>query len=356
MHQTTNATNSSLSEAVLVPAQISLEPVARENLSSRRPGSRFIAYQESAKPLARPFFLLDDVEQKKSSPEKSGFANVDRSAGQSNLRLYLNEACQEPLLTVQDEIELAARIKDGDETARERMIKANLRFVVKIARDYEGMGLPLLDLISEGNIGLMRAVDKFDPAKGGKLSTYSSWWIKQQMRRAITNQAKTIRLPAHAVEKVWQLRNISDRIQQEEGREATVEELSEETGYSRKKIAAMLETSVRPTSLDAKLGDEATSERSEMIADENADNPLDLLATKNSVGVVRKLLGELSERELKILNLRFGLSGGEPLTLSEIGAEMGVTRERIRQLQNQALERLRSFLARLDNEPAAEAA
>jgi len=228
--------------------------------------------------------------------------------------------------------------------------------VVKIARDYEGMGLPLLDLISEGNIGLMRAVDKFDPSKGGKLSTYGSWWIKQQMRRAITNQSKTIRLPTHAVEKVWKLRKISARVQQEEGREASVEELSEETGYSRKKIAAMLETSVRPTSLDCKIGDETSSERSELIADENAENPLAVLATKNSVGIISKLFKHLTDRETKILTRRFGLDGGEPLTLSEIGAELGVTRERIRQLQNQALTRLRTFLAELDNEPLAEGA
>jgi RNA polymerase primary sigma factor len=283
-------------------------------------------------------------------------AKRDRYTGDSALRLYLQDACEEPLLTVAEECELAGLIQQGDEAARERMIKANLRLVVKIAREYENLGLPLLDLINEGNIGLMRAVDKFDPTKGAKLSTYGSWWIKQQMRRAITNQSKTIRLPTHAVEKVWQLRKIIARYQETEGRDPSTEELANETGYSRKKIAAMLETSVRPTSLDARIGDESSSERSELIADANAENPLTVLATKNSVGVIRKLLAKLPTRELTILQRRFGLDDGDGLTLSEIGAEMGVTRERIRQLQNTALARLRGLMADLDNEPLAEPA
>jgi RNA polymerase primary sigma factor len=269
--------------------------------------------------------------------------------GDSSLRLYLREACEEPLLTIEEETQLAARIQAGDEAARERMIRANLRLVVKIAREYENLGLPLLDLINEGNIGLMRAVDKFDPTKGAKLSTYGSWWIKQQMRRAVTNQSKTIRLPIHAMEKVWQLRRITARYQEEKGREPSVEELSKETGYSRKKIAAMLATSVQPTSLDARLGDEGSSERSELIPDANAEDPLTALVTKNSVRVVQGLLSKLPARELTILQRRFGLDGGEGLTLSEIGAELGVTRERIRQLQNEALTRLRALMAKLDH-------
>lgn len=339
-----------------------IEPTAvspRSNRHSSSSPSKYVSRRKSSlgdsqKSLSSPFVLAEDIE-KRSVEAKPDAPSTARFGGQSNLQLYLNEACQEPLLTIQDEIDLAARIKNGDEAARERMIKANLRFVVKIARDYEGMGLPLLDLISEGNIGLMRAVDKFDPSKGGKLSTYGSWWIKQQMRRAITNQSKTIRLPAHALGKVWQLRKISARIQQTEGREASVEELAQETGYSRKKIAAMLETSVRPTSIDARIGDESSSERSELIADDNAENPLTVLATKNSVSVIQKLFKHLSTREIKILSRRFGLDGEEPRTLSEIGAELGVTRERIRQLQNQALAQLRGFLSELDNEPLAEA-
>jgi RNA polymerase primary sigma factor len=325
----------------------SVEPTIGGSSRKQRPNLSQTTRRKASAP--KPFVLTDDRPQTDATTPSTPI----RESGATSLRRYLKEACEEPLLTVQEEIELAARIQDGDEAARERMIKANLRFVVKIARDYENLGLPLMDLISEGNIGLMRAVDKFDPAKGGKLSTYSSWWIKQQMRRAITNQSKTIRLPAHAVEKAWELRKISARVQKEEGREATVEEMSSETGYSRKKIAAIMESSARPASLDARIGDDSSSERSELIADDNAENPAAVLATKNSIGIMAKLLKHLPGREIKILTRRFGLDGAEPLTLTEIGEELGVTRERIRQLQNQALSRLRGFMAELDNEAQA---
>lgn len=300
-----------------------------------------------------PFVLVDEPLPRVAGRREARSSTTASGASDSILRTYLNEACQEPLLTVQEEIELAAKIQSGDEAARERMIKANLRLVVKIARDYEGLGLPLLDLINEGNIGLMRAVDKFDPAKGGKLSTYGSLWIKQQMRRAITNQSKTIRLPMHAVEKVWKLRDIISRYKDEHGCEPTVQELAKATGYGKSKIAAMLESSLRPASLDAKIGDETSSERSELIADEMADNPFSVLETKQSVSVMRRLFNKLPERELKILSLRFGLSGDEPLTLSEIGELMGVTRERIRQLQNAALSKLRDLIEATDRSPSA---
>lgn len=294
----------------------------------------------------QPFVLVDEPLTDLRAGKESASGN--RSERETLLRMYLREACQEPLLTIQDEIDLAARIHAGDEAARERMIKANLRLVVKIARDYEGLGLPLLDLINEGNIGLMKAVDRFDPAKGGKLSTYGSLWIKQQIRRAITNQAKTIRLPMHAVEKVWRLREVIARYKEEHGCEPSVEELAQETGYGKRKIAAMLESSVRPTSLDAKIGDDDSSERSELVPDDQAENPFKVLETKQSIGLVKRLFKLLPEREMKILSLRFGLSGDEPLTLSEIGEIMGVTRERIRQLQNVALEKLRGLIDDVD--------
>ncbi len=347
-----------------------LEPIGTLPRKTRRNRQMVAGSRNRTSPTATnrlidesvPFVLADELRASEPTdaerPDRSlvPAPKRDRYTGDSALRLYLQEACEEPLLTVAEEGELAVLIQQGDEAARERMIKANLRLVVKIAREYENLGLPLLDLINEGNIGLMRAVDKFDPTKGAKLSTYGSWWIKQQMRRAITNQAKTIRLPTHAVEKVWQLRKIIARYQETEGRDPSTEELADETGYNRKKIAAMLETSVRPTSLDARIGDESSSERSELIADANAENPLTVLATKNSVGVIRKLLAKLPTRELTILQRRFGLDDGDELTLSEIGAEMGVTRERIRQLQNTALARLRGLMADLDNEPVTEPA
>jgi RNA polymerase primary sigma factor len=292
-----------------------------------------------------PFVMVDDPLPKFETSAPS----TPRDERESLLRLYLREACSEPLLTVEEEVELAALIQAGDDAARERMIKANLRLVVKIARHYEGLGLPLLDLINEGNIGLMRAVDKFDPSKGGKLSTYASLWIKQQMRRAITNQSKTIRLPMHAVEKVWRLRDVIARHKEQHGFEPSVEHLAKETGYGKRKIAAMLESSARPASLDARIGDDDSAERSQLVPDDQADNPFNVLEQKQSIGFMQRLIGSLPERELEILRLRFGLGGEDPLTLSEIGDVMGVTRERIRQLQNGALARMRELMEQVDS-------
>src|SRR5690349_904917 len=186
------------------------------------------------------------------------------------IKLYLREIGQVRLLTPQEEIELAARIKKGDKKAREQMIKANLRLVVKIAHDYEGLGLPLLDLINEGNIGLMKAVERFDPAKGGKLSTYGSWWIKQSIKRALANQSKTIRLPVHLVDKISKMRRIAMRLQEELGREPTDEELGEELGTTASRVAQMRMAAIRPASLDAPIGNEDSNDFAEVVEDEAA--------------------------------------------------------------------------------------
>src|SRR5271156_5258589 len=190
--------------------------------------------------------------------------------GDTAIRLYLREIGQVKLLTPDEEIQLAARIKKGDKKAREHMIKANLRLVVKIARDYEGIGLPLLDLISEGNIGLMKAVERFDPAKGGKLSTYGSWWIKQAIKRALANQSKTIRLPVHLVDKISKMRRAAMKLQEVFGREPTDEELAEEMGMPASRVAQMRMAAVRPASLDAPIGDEESNVFGEVVQDENA--------------------------------------------------------------------------------------
>jgi len=191
--------------------------------------------------------------------------------GDTAIKLYLREIGQVKLLTPQEEIELAARIKKGDKKAREQMIKANLRLVVKIARDYEGIGLPLLDLISEGNIGLMKAVERFDPSKGGKLSTYGSWWIKQSIKRALANQSKTIRLPVHLVDKISKMRRTAMRLQEELGREPTDDELGGELGISASRVAQMRLAAIRPASLDAPIGDEDSNNFAEVVQDEAAD-------------------------------------------------------------------------------------
>src|ERR1700675_1071936 len=191
----------------------------------------------------------------------------------TGIKIYLREIGQIPLLTPQEEIELAARIKKGDREARALMIKANLRLVVKIAHDYANLGLPLLDLISEGNIGLMKAVERFDPAKGGKLSTYAAWWIKQSIKRALANQSKTIRLPVHLVDKISKMRRTAMKLQEVFGREPTDEELAEEMGMSPSRVAQMRTAAIRPASLDAPIGDDESNNYSEIIPDESAHTP-----------------------------------------------------------------------------------
>jgi RNA polymerase primary sigma factor len=260
--------------------------------------------------------------------------------------MYLREICQTPLLTPQEEIELAARIKKGDQKARAWMIKANLRLVVRIAHDYSNFGLPLLDLISEGNIGLIKAVERFDPAKGGKLSTYGAWWIKQAIKQAMANQSKTIRLPLHLIDKIYKLNRASLKMSEELGREPTDEELSEEIGISSAKLSQYRTVSIRPASLDAPVNDEDSTEFGEIVGDEDAQTPFELFRDKNMRDELSELLEVLDDREREIIYKRFGLDGGKPKTLEEVGKKFGVTRERIRQLQNIALAKLRRALAK----------
>src|ERR1700729_239003 len=198
----------------------------------------------------------------------------------SGIKIYLREIGQIPLLTPEQEIELAAKIKKGDKAARSLMIRSNLRLVVKIAHDYANLGLPLLDLISEGNIGLMKAVERFDPAKGGKLSTYGSWWIKQSIKRALANQSKTIRLPVHLVDKISKMRRAAMKLQEILGREPSDEELALELHTSASRIAQMRASATRPASLDAPIGDEESNNFSEMVQDENAFSPYEQLEEK----------------------------------------------------------------------------
>ncbi|MDA7867828.1 RNA polymerase sigma factor RpoD/SigA [Akkermansiaceae bacterium] len=275
---------------------------------------------------------------------KAPTTSASRYDTDSSLRLYMREISETPLLTPQEEIELAALIKKGDKDARTRMIKANLRLVVKIAQDYSNYGLPLMDLISEGNIGLMKAVERFDPAKGGKLSTYGSWWIKQSIKRALANQSKTIRLPVHMVDKIAKLRRVMSLLTEAYGREPTDEELCQEIGMPPKKLSLLKRAAQRPTSLDAPVGDEDSSSFAEIIGDERAEDPFEALSDKNMLNQIDTLLQVLDEREAKIIEARYGLGGKTAMTLEEVGREFGVTRERIRQLQNIALDKMRKKL------------
>lgn len=268
--------------------------------------------------------------------------------GDTAYQLYLKEIGQHKLLTIEEENELAARIKKGDAAARERMINANLRLVVKIARDYEGYGVPLLDLISEGNIGLMKGVERFDPSKGAKLSTYSAWWIKQAIKRALANQGKTIRLPVHVVDKLFHIRRAEARLQEILGREPTDDEIAEELDSTPEKIRELRAASQRPASLEAPLGHDSDNRVADVVADENAEDPYDQVEEKANSAMLKDLLKDLDPREVTILRYRFGLDGDEEKTLEEVGRKFGLTRERIRQIQEIALKKLRKKIDKLE--------
>jgi RNA polymerase primary sigma factor len=264
------------------------------------------------------------------------------------LSLYLREIGQVRLLTIEEEVELADRIKNGDEAAREHMIRANLRLVVKIARDYENLGLPLLDLINEGNIGLMKAVERFDPKKGGKFSTYGSYWIKQSIKRALANQSKVIRLPVHVQERIFKMRRTQHRWQELHGRNPDRQELSEELGLGDMIVRRMEQACLTMNSLDAPVGDDESSKLGDLIMDEKAPTAFEEMDQRMMHGLVLGMLGTLSQRELTIIRERLGHDGGPARTLEDIAAKFSLTRERIRQLQNVALHKLREQFEKLD--------
>ena len=264
------------------------------------------------------------------------------------LQLYLREIGQVKLLTPAEEITLARRIRRGDKAAREKMITANLRLVVKMARDYEGLGLPLLDLINEGNIGLMKAVQRFKPGKGAKLSSYASWWIKQAIRRALSNTSKTIRLPVHVVDKMSQIRKAEVKLRETLDREPTDEEVADDLGLDARRIRRYREASRAPVSLDSPIGLDDATTVSEHVADTNAIAPFDQLLTHNDHELVQEVLATLDARESRILAMRFGLDDSRPKTLEEVGARLGVTRERIRQIQEEALQKMRLKMEKRD--------
>jgi len=292
-------------------------------------------------------------EQKVPQPHRTESGSSHSEAPSGPLQLYLREIGEVKLLTPQEEIALAARIKRGDKAARELMIKANLRLVVKIARDYDGLGLPLLDLINEGNIGLMKGVERFDPAKGAKLSTYASWWIKQAIKRALANQSKTIRLPIHVVDKVAHIRRAELRLRETLDREPTDEEVAEEVGLKAHRVREYRDAARSPVSLEAPLGDADDSDRvAEVVADVHAAAPFDHLVSQSETELVKEVFGTLPSRERAILRMRFGLEDEEPRTLEEIGQHFGLTRELIRQIQNEALKKLRTKVEKRDRVPA----
>ncbi len=294
----------------------------------------------TAAPLdAPPSFLERNDRQAPEAPIPHG--------ERSNLQLYLQEIGKTPLLTIAEEITLAKRIRRGNKAARDHMISANLRLVVKIAMDYKDFGLPLLDLISEGNIGLIKAVERFDPRKGGKLSTYAAWWIKQSIKRALANQSKTIRLPVHLVDKISKMRRMAMKLTEDLGREPTDEELAIELQIPTAKVAHLKSVSVRPASLDAPIGDDSGSSTfGEIVGDDNAVDPYEGLRDKNLNNDLSAMVNSLDQREAEIIKLRFGLDGRDELTLEEVGKKFHVTRERIRQLEYLALTKMRKAMVK----------
>jgi RNA polymerase primary sigma factor len=262
----------------------------------------------------------------------------------SPIRYYLDQIGKTPLLTLEEETALARRVLKGDEAARQKMIQSNLRLVVRIAKDYDNFGLSLMDLISEGNFGLIKAVERFDPDKGGKLSTYASWWIKQAIKRALATSGKTIRLPVHMVDRIAQMRRITARLAAEIGREPHNEEIAQAMEIPLAKVVHMKSVANRAASLDQPVGEEGDATLGDLVKDESERTPFETLRGKSDNDEVAEMLAALEPREAEILIRRFGLDGESPLTLEEVGERFKLTRERVRQLQQSALMQLRRIM------------
>jgi RNA polymerase primary sigma factor len=257
------------------------------------------------------------------------------------VRMYLKEIGRIPLLTREQEIELAKRVDDNDLKAKAKLVTSNLRLVVSIAKKYIGRGMSFLDLMQEGNKGLIRAVEKYDWKKGYKFSTYATWWIRQAITRAIADQARTIRIPVHMVETINKLVRVSRRLMQEMGRDPKPEEVAKEMDIETSKVREIMKISQKTTSLETPVGDDEDSYLGDFIPDETTESPYDLTSKKLLKENLDEVLAALSEREAKVLKMRFGLGGKRPMTLEEVGREFGVTRERIRQIEAKALRKLK---------------
>lgn len=291
--------------------------------------------------------LLDEMDDDDFLDEEEiDLENVDLSVPEGigtedPVRMYLKEIGKIPLLSIDEEIELAKRIEIGDEDAKKRLAEANLRLVVSIAKKYSGRGMQFLDLIQEGNLGLIKAVEKFDYKKGYKFSTYATWWIRQAITRAIADQARTIRIPVHMVETINRVIRVSRQLVQDLGKEPSLEELSEALDMPVEKVQEVLKASQEPVSLETPVGEEDESHLGDFIQDDNMPIPADAATFKLLQEQLVEVLSTLSEREQKVLHLRFGLDDGRARTLEEVGREFHVTRERIRQIEAKALRKLR---------------
>lgn len=345
-------------ESILTPkTKVKLEskPVSKLSLKSvKEPIVNNVLKKRGRKPKdSKPTDVLEVPT--KSDTRKERVKLVHASDSGSNLlgkndtmKVYMQDIGKISLVTKEEEVELAADIHGDDPHASERaraiLIKANLRLVVKIAHDFKGLGLPLLDLISEGNIGLMRAVEKFDPQKGAKFSSYAAWWIKQSMRRALANQSRTIRIPVQSAGKINKIKSMRLKLTEELGREPTDAEIAERLEFSRRTVSGLRLADLRTFSLHDPIQQGEDGEFQDIIPDSATQTPERILGDMESVDRLKDLVKELDEREKKILRMRFGLDGEKPRTLEEVSQEIGRTRERVRQIQNQALSKLKSML------------
>ena len=280
---------------------------------------------------------MDEEEEELVDPvELAAEYNLD-----DPVRMYLKEIGQVKLLTAEEEVELAKRVAEGDKAAKDKLTEANLRLVVSIAKKYSGRGLHILDLIQEGNTGLIRAVDKFDYTKGNKFSTYATWWIRQAITRAIADQARTIRVPVHMVEVINKATRCNRKLVQELGREPTLEEIAAELNLPVEKIIEANRTAADTLSLDMPVGDEEDTTIGSFVEDDNTPGPVDATSNTLLAEALREILGTLTDREADVLRMRFGMYDGRTHTLEEVGQIFGVTRERIRQIENKAIRKLR---------------
>ncbi len=291
---------------------------------------------------------VDDIILNDSEIENLADDDIDNAAEISEgvsiddpIRLYLKEIGSVPLLTSEEETELAIRILNGDEEAKQKLSEANLRLVVSIAKRYLGRGMQFLDLIQEGNLGLVKAVDKFDHTKGFKFSTYATWWIRQSITRAIADQARTIRIPVHMVETINKVKKASSQLLHETGREPSAEEIAERLNMAPSKVREIMQVAQEPVSLETPIGEEEDSHLGDFIPDTDAPAPQDAASSTLLKEQLTAVLGTLTPREAKVLRLRFGLDDGRARTLEEVGEEFKVTRERIRQIEAKALRKLR---------------
>ena len=283
----------------------------------------------------------EDLKEIAANEEEIDISVPDSISVDDHVRMYLKEIGKVPLLTSEEEIELAKRMSEGDEEAKKRLTEANLRLVVSIAKRYVGRGMLFLDLIQEGNLGLIKAVEKFDYVKGYKFSTYATWWIRQAITRAIADQARTIRIPVHMVETINKLIRVSRQLLQELGRDPQPDEIAKEMGMSIDKVREIMKIAQEPVSLETPIGEEEDSHLGDFIPDDDAPAPSELASFMLLKEQLMDVLDSLSSREEKVLRLRFGLDDGRPRTLEEVGKVFDVTRERIRQIEAKALRKLR---------------